>query len=85
LDEFVYEALNENLTLIAVDGKSGKLLGCCVNVVAHKTNYEEISADDYLKKYQVCFSNFLSLRMALAQIMTFRAQPSAISCMCCTM
>jgi hypothetical protein len=48
----VYAGLNENLTIIAIDSETGKLLGACINVTAIKPEIQE-SLDDSLEKYKV--------------------------------
>jgi len=53
IDDFVYEALNENLTILAMDENTNKLLGCCINALAHKTNYNEISLEEFTESYKV--------------------------------
>ena len=47
----MYAGLNENLTIVAIDSLTGKLLGACINVVAVKSEKEE-TLEDYVDKYK---------------------------------
>lgn len=51
LDEFVYAALNENLTIMAIEEDTGKLVGACINVVAKKED-KDASLEESLEKYK---------------------------------
>lgn len=51
LDEFVYAGLEENLSIMAIDASTGKLLGACINVAAVKNEVEE-TLEDSLQKYK---------------------------------
>ena len=55
LDEFVYAGLAENLTITALDGTTGKLLGACINVTANKKEIPE-TLEEYIGHYKVSFS-----------------------------
>ncbi len=59
----------QNLSIMAIDSKTGSLLGCCVNVEAKKENSEESLEealvhykDPKFKKVDVVLNIFLSLK-----------------------
>ena len=54
LDEFVYAGLAENLTITALDGTTGKLLGACINVTANKKEIPE-TLEEYIGHYKVSY------------------------------
>ena len=52
LDEYVYPGLAENLTIIAQDGTTGKILGACVNAPATKKEIPQ-TLEEYIGHYKV--------------------------------
>merc|ERR1711962_402682 len=52
LNQFAIDGLNENMSIIAIDEKTDKLLGVCINQTAQPSNLDpETELQKYLKEY----------------------------------
>ena len=52
LNQFAVDGLNENMSIIAIDEKTDKLLGVCINQTAQPSNLDpETELQKYLKEY----------------------------------
>jgi len=47
-------ALSENMTIVAEDGETGKVIGACINVEA-KNEKQDQTLEESLEKYKVIF------------------------------